>query len=86
MASLQLPSLNADIIDNGVATGDTGYIVGAGGRMLLLTVVQIAASIAATWFSAGVAMGVGRDLRAGDLPPRRDVLGPRDGPLRRRRR
>ena len=65
MASLQLPSLNADIIDNGVATGDTGYIVGAGGQMLLLTVVQIVASIAATWFSAGVAMGVGRDLRAG---------------------
>ncbi len=65
MASLQLPSLNADIIDNGVATGDTGYIVGAGGRMLLLTVVQIVASIAATWFSAGVAMGAGRDLRAG---------------------
>ena len=65
MASLQLPSLNADIIDNGVANGDTGYIVGAGGEMLLLTVVQIVASIAATWFSAGVAMGVGRDLRAG---------------------
>jgi ATP-binding cassette, subfamily B, multidrug efflux pump len=65
IASLQLPSLNADIIDNGVATGDTGYIVAAGGRMLLLTLVQIAASIAATWFSAGVAMGAGRDLRAG---------------------
>ena len=48
MASLQLPSLNADIIDNGVATGDTGYIVAAGGRMLLVTVVQIVASIAAT--------------------------------------
>jgi ATP-binding cassette, subfamily B, multidrug efflux pump len=65
IASLQLPSLNADIIDNGVATGDTGYIVAAGGRMLLLTLVQIAASITATWFSAGVAMGAGRDLRAG---------------------
>jgi ATP-binding cassette subfamily B protein len=65
MASLQLPSLNADIIDNGVAAGDTGYIVAAGGRMLLLTVAQIIASIAATWFSAKVAMGAGRDLRAG---------------------
>ena len=50
---LQLPSLNADIIDNGVATGDTGYIVAAGGRMLLVTLVQIAASITATYFSAG---------------------------------
>ena len=62
-AMLQLPSLNADIIDNGVATGDTGYIVAAGGRMLLVTLVQIAASITATWFSAGVAMAAGRDLR-----------------------
>ena len=26
MASLYLPTLNADIIDKGVATGDTGYI------------------------------------------------------------
>jgi ATP-binding cassette subfamily B protein len=64
IASLQLPSLNADIIDNGVATGDTGYIVAAGGRMLLVTLAQIAASIAATYFSAGVAMSAGRDLRA----------------------
>ena len=63
VAMLQLPSLNADIIDNGVATGDTGYIVAAGGRMLLVTLVQIAASITATWFSAGVAMAAGRDLR-----------------------
>jgi ATP-binding cassette, subfamily B, multidrug efflux pump len=64
MASLMLPSLNADIIDNGIANGDTGYIVAAGGRMLLVSMVQIAGSIAATWFSAGVAMAAGRDLRA----------------------
>ncbi len=64
IASLQLPSLNADIIDNGVANGDTGYIVALGGWMLLVTFVQITASITATYFSAGVAMGVGRDLRA----------------------
>ena len=47
-----------------MATGDTGYIVAAGARMLLFTVAQIAASIAATYFSAGVAMAAGRDLRA----------------------
>ena len=64
VASLQLPRLNAELIDNGVATGDTGYIVAAGARMLLFTVAQIAASIAATYFSAGVAMAAGRDLRA----------------------
>ena len=41
IASLYLPSLNADIIDNGVAKGDTGYIVGTGGWMLGISLVQI---------------------------------------------
>ena len=34
LAALFLPSLNADIIDNGVTVGDTGYILSAGGVML----------------------------------------------------
>ena len=64
MAALYLPSLNADIIDNGVVTGDTGYIVRHGGLMLLVSLVQIVCSVAAVWFSARNAMGFGRDLRA----------------------
>jgi ATP-binding cassette, subfamily B, multidrug efflux pump len=64
MASLYLPSLNADIIDNGIAKGDTGYIVEIGGWMLLVTVMQIACSIAAVYFGARTAMSVGRDIRA----------------------
>ncbi|TGN63777.1 ABC transporter ATP-binding protein [Nocardioides eburneiflavus] len=64
MAALYLPSLNADIIDNGVVTGDTGYIVRHGGLMLLVSLVQVVCSIAAVWFSARNAMGFGRDLRA----------------------
>ena len=40
-AALYLPSVNADLIDNGVAAGDTGYIMTAGGKMLLVTLVQI---------------------------------------------
>lgn len=63
IASLYLPTLNADIIDNGVATGDTGYVLGTGGTMLLITVLQVACSIAAVFFGAKAAMGVGRDLR-----------------------
>jgi len=63
IASLYLPSLNADIIDKGVATGDTGYIVRTGGWMLSVTLVQIACSIAAVYFSARTAMSYGRDLR-----------------------
>ena len=63
IASLYLPSLNADIIDNGVAKGDTGYIMMIGGVMLAITVVQIACAIAAVYFGAKAAMGLGRDLR-----------------------
>jgi ATP-binding cassette, subfamily B, multidrug efflux pump len=64
MAVLYLPALNADIIDLGIARGDTGYIVRTGGWMLLVTLVQIACSIGAVYYGARLAMGVGRDLRA----------------------
>ena len=64
MASLYLPSLNADIIDNGIARGDTGYIVRVGGWMLLVTGVQMACSIGAVYFGARTAMAFGRDVRA----------------------
>ena len=52
--ALYLPSLNADIIDNGVITGDTGYIVRTGGIMLAVAVVQICCSIGAATVSATV--------------------------------
>ena len=52
MAALYLPSLNADIIDKGVVTGDTGYIVRHGGLMLAVSLVQIVCSVIAVWFSA----------------------------------
>ena len=64
MAALYLPSLNADIIDRGVVTGDTGYIVRHGALMLAVSFVQIICSVIAVWFSARNAMGFGRDLRA----------------------
>jgi len=63
IASLYLPALNADIIDEGVATGDTGYILRVGGVMLLITLGQIICAIIAVYFGAKVAMAVGRDLR-----------------------
>ncbi len=65
IAALYLPTLNADIIDRGVAQGDTGYIVSTGGVMLLVTVVQIVSSIGAVYFGARTAMSFGRDVRAG---------------------
>src|SRR4051812_7857426 len=63
IATLYLPSLNADIIDKGVARGDTDYIVRTGGWMLLIAAGQIVCSVAAVYFGARTAMSVGRDLR-----------------------
>ncbi len=62
-ASLYLPTLNASIIDRGVATGDTGFIWNTGLVMLAVSSVQIAAQIGATWFGAKAALSFGRDLR-----------------------
>jgi ATP-binding cassette, subfamily B, multidrug efflux pump len=63
MAALLLPSLNAAIIDEGVAKGDTGYIWRTGGMMLAVTLVQVGCSIWATYLGAKVAMSFGRDVR-----------------------
>jgi ATP-binding cassette subfamily B multidrug efflux pump len=64
LAALYLPTLNADIIDNGVAKGDTTYILQVGGWMLAITFVQVICTIAAVYFGARTAMGFGRDTRA----------------------
>ena len=63
LASLYLPRLNADIIDQGVARGDTAYIWSHGVFMLVIALGQIVASIVATYFAARAAMGAGRDIR-----------------------
>ncbi|XAS63803.1 ABC transporter ATP-binding protein [Pseudarthrobacter sp. So.54] len=63
IASLYLPTLNADIIDQGVARGDTDYILRTGGVMLLVTLLQIICAIAAVYFGAKAAMALGRDVR-----------------------
>ncbi|MGH8914665.1 MAG: ABC transporter ATP-binding protein [Acidimicrobiia bacterium] len=64
IASLYLPSLNADIIDRGVVTGDTDYIIRVGLVMLGVSLLQIACTITAVYFGARTAMGFGRDLRS----------------------
>ncbi len=66
ITNLFLPSLNADIINNGVVTGDTAYIVRVGAVMLLLSVLLGFASVVTVYFSARTAMRFGREVR-GDL-------------------
>ncbi len=62
-AMLYLPTLNADIIDKGVALGDTGYILRTGGLMLAVSAAQVACSVIAMYFGARAALGAGRDMR-----------------------
>jgi ATP-binding cassette subfamily B multidrug efflux pump len=64
IATLYLPALNADIIDNGVVKGDTDYVLRVGAGMLGITLLQIVAQGVAVYFGARTAMAVGRDLRA----------------------
>ncbi|MEU2558481.1 ABC transporter ATP-binding protein [Streptomyces longispororuber] len=63
-ASLYLPTLNADIIDEGVVKGDTGYILTFGALMLGVTVVQMVCNIGAVLYGARTAAALGRDVRA----------------------
>ncbi|MEZ0091604.1 ABC transporter ATP-binding protein [Streptacidiphilus sp. EB129] len=64
IATLYLPTLNADIIDNGVIKGDTTYILQTGGIMLAVTLAQVVCAIGAVYFGARTAMALGRDMRA----------------------
>ena len=64
VASLELPTLNADIIDSGVAKGDTHYIWVHGAYMLGVSMIQVAAQVSAAFFGARLAMAFGRDTRA----------------------
>ena len=63
IASLYLPTLNADIINNGVVTGDTGYILKTGAIMLGVTLIYVIAAITAVYFGSRTSMGLGRDVR-----------------------
>jgi ATP-binding cassette subfamily B protein len=64
LANLYLPNLNADIINNGVVKGDTGYIIRTGGFMLLITLGLGICSVIAVYFGSKVAMSFGRDVRS----------------------
>ena len=63
IATLFLPTLNARIIDDGVAKGDTTEILRLGGVMLGVSLVQVLAAVVAVYFGARTAMAFGRDVR-----------------------
>jgi ATP-binding cassette subfamily B protein len=63
IANLFLPDLNADIINYGIATGDQEYILRVGAVMLAVTLLLGVAAVIAVYWSARIAMGLGRDVR-----------------------
>src|SRR5213080_3500955 len=64
MANLYLPTLFANIVDNGIIKGDTGYIWRTGGIMLLITFAGTVAAVVGIFFSSQVATGFGKIIRA----------------------
>ncbi|MFG2947446.1 ABC transporter ATP-binding protein [Streptomyces adustus] len=62
-ATLYLPTLNADIIDQGVVAGDTGYILSRGGLMVGISLAQVVCNIGAVYYGARTASALGRDVR-----------------------
>ena len=63
LATLYLPELNGDIINNGVAKGDTVYILQTGALMLGISAVVVVASIIAVYWGSKTGMAFGRDVR-----------------------
>ena len=63
IATLYLPTLNANIIDKGVIFDNTHYILTTGAVMLAITVAQIGCAVGAVYYGARTAMALGRDLR-----------------------
>ncbi len=62
-ATLYLPTLNADIIDNGVVKGDTDYILSFGALMIGISLAQVVCNIGAVYYGARTASALGRDVR-----------------------
>ncbi|HEY7107226.1 MAG TPA: ABC transporter ATP-binding protein [Acidimicrobiia bacterium] len=63
--TLLIPTINADIINKGVITGDTGYVYRVGALMLGVTLVQVVFAVIAIYFGSKAAMAFGRDVRGG---------------------
>jgi ATP-binding cassette subfamily B protein len=64
ITNLFLPALNADIINNGVRTGNTAYIMREGGIMLAVSALMAITAVAGVYLGSKASMAFGRDVRA----------------------
>ena len=63
MCDLALPDYMSDIVNEGIATGDTGTIIGIGFRMILISLTGGMLSIAVGYLASKVGAGIGQQLR-----------------------
>ena len=63
MCDLALPDYMSDIVNEGIATGDTGTIIGIGFRMILISLTGGMLSIAVGYLASRVGAGIGQQLR-----------------------
>lgn len=63
-SQLLLPTMMAEIVDRGVATGDVPFILRMGGFMLLVAAVGTGMAVTAAFLASRVSAGFGRDLRS----------------------
>lgn len=64
LSELYLPTLMADIVNDGVVKGDIPYIWRIGSLMLAVTAAGTLVSIAASYLSSRIAAGFGKDVRS----------------------
>ncbi|MGL5086454.1 MAG: ABC transporter ATP-binding protein [Clostridium sp.] len=63
MCDLYLPNLMSDIVDNGIVSGDTSYILKIGAIMIGVALLSTICSISAAYLSSKVGINFSKDLR-----------------------
>ncbi len=63
LANLNMPALLADIINNGVALGDSAYVGRTGVKMLLVALAGVCCSLGMVYCSSRIATGFSSQLR-----------------------
>lgn len=61
--TLMLPTMMADIVNNGINNNDTDYIFRTGIFMFLVTVVSALGTLVSSYFSTKVSAGISRDMK-----------------------
>lgn len=63
LGTLYIPTLTANIVNNGIAAGDLDYVWKTGGLMLLVALITAGVALLGAYISTFVSTGFGRDIR-----------------------